>query len=193
MLYKAFVFSKINYVHIAVYNLNDEEFIERKIIRQIDKSNNNHIGYFHQNIFRYIQDWEVFEFAGAIKEVQPKVFLGKNVRGLLRHDRRRTIRTTEAVLSEIGYTLMPPQAPNALLYRVPQKQQRLFWVGIRNDLVPYAQFAWPSPCPQMMTLADALEAGVLYESDVPASVGQRYPEQKAAILQQVPEGGVGAN
>lgn len=46
---------------IAVYNLTDEEFIEREIIRQIDKSNNNHIGYFHQNIFRYIQDWEVLE------------------------------------------------------------------------------------------------------------------------------------
>ncbi|WNC33763.1 MULTISPECIES: Eco47II family restriction endonuclease [unclassified Thermosynechococcus] len=46
---------------IAVYHLSDEEFIEREIIRQIDKSNNNHIGYFHQNIFRYIQDWEVLE------------------------------------------------------------------------------------------------------------------------------------
>lgn len=133
-----------------------------------------------------------FEFARAIKEVQPKVFLGENVRGLLSHDRQRTIRTIEAVLSEIGYTLMPPQVLNALFYRVPQKRQRLFLVGIRNDLVPYAQFAWPSPCPQIMTLADALKAGVLYESDVPPSAGQRYPEQKAAILQQVPEGGVGA-
>lgn len=46
---------------IAVYNLSDEEFIKREIIRQIDKSNNNHIGYFHQNIFRYIQGWEVLE------------------------------------------------------------------------------------------------------------------------------------
>lgn len=46
---------------IAVYNLTNEEFIQREIMRQIDKSNNNHIGYFHQNIFRYIQDWEVSE------------------------------------------------------------------------------------------------------------------------------------
>lgn len=46
---------------IAVYNLSDEEFIKREIIRQIDKSNNNHIGYFHQSIFRYIQDWEVLK------------------------------------------------------------------------------------------------------------------------------------
>lgn len=130
-----------------------------------------------------------FEFARAIKEVQPKVFLGENVRGLLQHDRGRTLKTIESVLSEIGYTLIPPRVLNALFYRVPQKRQRLFLVGIRNDLAPYAQFAWPSPCPEIMTLADALKAGVLYESDVPPSVGQRYPEQKAAILQQVPEGG----
>lgn len=130
-----------------------------------------------------------FEFARAIKELQPKVFLGENVRGLLQHDRGRTLKTIESVLSEIGYTLIPPQVLNALFYRVPQKRQRLFLVGIRNDLVPYAQFSWPSPCPQIMTLADALKAGVLYETDVPPSVGQRYPEQKAVILQQVPEGG----
>lgn len=130
-----------------------------------------------------------FEFARAIKEVQPKVFLGENVRGLLSHDRGRTIKTIESVFSEIGYSLIPPRVLNALFYRVPQKRQRLFLVGIRNDLLPYAQFSWPSPCPQIMTLSDALKAGVLYDSDVPTSAGQRYPEQKAAILQQVPEGG----
>ncbi|URR36800.1 Eco47II family restriction endonuclease [Thermosynechococcus sp. HN-54] len=46
---------------IAVYHLSDKEFIKRQIIRQIDKSNNNHIGYFHQNIFQCFQDWEVPE------------------------------------------------------------------------------------------------------------------------------------
>lgn len=130
-----------------------------------------------------------FEFGQAIKEVQPKVFLGENVRGLLNHDRGRTIKPLEAVLSGIGYTLMPPQVLNALFYCVPQKRQRLFLVGICNDLVPYAQFAWPSPCPQIMTLADALKAGVLYKTDVPSSVEQRYLGQKAAILQQVPQRG----
>lgn len=45
-----------------VYGRTFEETIESEIIRQIDKSNTNHIGYFHQNIFRYIgRDWEVPE------------------------------------------------------------------------------------------------------------------------------------
>ena len=34
--------------------------IESEVLRQIDKSNTNHIGYFHQNIFRYLGNgWEV--------------------------------------------------------------------------------------------------------------------------------------
>ena len=43
-----------------VYNKSIEEVIESEIIRQMDKSNTNHIGYFHQNIFRYINSsWSV--------------------------------------------------------------------------------------------------------------------------------------
>ena len=43
-----------------VYGKSFEEIIEAEIIRQMDKSNTNHIGYFHQNIFRYIDPaWEV--------------------------------------------------------------------------------------------------------------------------------------
>jgi hypothetical protein len=43
-----------------VYHKNIEFVIESEVLRQIDKSNTNHIGYFHQNIFRYLGNgWEV--------------------------------------------------------------------------------------------------------------------------------------
>jgi hypothetical protein len=43
-----------------IYGKSLEETIELEIIRQMDKSNTNHIGYFHQNIFKYIDSaWEV--------------------------------------------------------------------------------------------------------------------------------------
>jgi hypothetical protein len=43
-----------------VYAKSIEEIIDTEIIRQMDKSNTNHIGYFHQNIFKYIgKGWEV--------------------------------------------------------------------------------------------------------------------------------------
>jgi len=37
-----------------VYKKRFENVLEGEIIRQLDKSNTNHIGYFHQNIFNYI-------------------------------------------------------------------------------------------------------------------------------------------
>lgn len=36
-----------------VYGRSMEEVVASECIRQMDKSNNNHIGYFHQNLFRY--------------------------------------------------------------------------------------------------------------------------------------------
>jgi hypothetical protein len=43
-----------------IYGKSLEETIELEIIRQMDKSNTNHIGYFHQNIFKYIDgEWIV--------------------------------------------------------------------------------------------------------------------------------------
>ena len=43
-----------------VYGKALEEIIEAECIRQIDKSNNNTIGYFHQNLFKYAGNgWEV--------------------------------------------------------------------------------------------------------------------------------------
>ena len=43
-----------------VYRRTLEEVIASECLRQMDKSNNNHIGYFHQNIFRYAGNgWEV--------------------------------------------------------------------------------------------------------------------------------------
>ncbi|MGY6530354.1 MAG: Eco47II family restriction endonuclease [Cyanobacterium sp.] len=43
-----------------VYHRSIVDVIESEIIRQMDKSNTNHIGYFHQNIFQYIGNgWTV--------------------------------------------------------------------------------------------------------------------------------------
>jgi Eco47II restriction endonuclease len=43
-----------------VYRKDIEFVVESEVLRQIDKSNTNHIGYFHQNIFRYLgKGWEI--------------------------------------------------------------------------------------------------------------------------------------
>lgn len=130
-----------------------------------------------------------FELARAVKEIQPKAFLGENVRGLFEHDNGRTLQTIKNVISELGYTLMEPRVLRAIQYDVPQKRERLILIAIRNDIAPFVKFEWPDVCTEVRTLRDAFYAGSLYPCDVPSSPGQAYPEAKRKVMELVPEGG----
>lgn len=139
--------------------------------------------------FNDIRGTMFFQFARAIEEVQPKIILGENVRGLLGHDGGRTIATIKQTLRDLGYVLAEPRILNAVNYRVPQKRERVLIVGIRADLAEKAAFAWPEPYHRQMTMSDALKAGELYDNDVPPSIGQAYTEYKKGVLDLVPQGG----
>lgn len=130
-----------------------------------------------------------FELARAVKEIQPKVFMGENVRGLFEHDHGRTLQVIRNVVEELGYTLVEPRILRALQYDVPQKRERLILIAVRNDIAPQVTFRWPDVCPNVRTLRDAFCAGDLYDKDVPLSAGHKYPESKHKVLQLVPEGG----
>lgn len=130
-----------------------------------------------------------FEMARTISEVQPLVFIGENVRGLLEHDNGRTLETIRNVIADLGYTLVEPKILRAIFYNVPQKRERLFLIGIRNDVAQYVTFRWPDVCGQIRTLRDAFHKGDLYPCDVPPSEGQEYPSAKKEVLDHVPEGG----
>lgn len=59
-----------------VYNKNLSDVIENEVLRQIDKTNNNHIGYFHQNIFRYFGDgWEVPDSGYDVINLNRNIFI----------------------------------------------------------------------------------------------------------------------
>lgn len=128
-----------------------------------------------------------FEWARAVKEIQPKICVGENVRGLLSHDGGRTIQGMMDVLSEIGYKVLEPQVLKAIYYKVPQKRERMILVGIRNDID--TEFYYPKPSRHIYTIKDALKKGSLYDCDVPESNGEKYPEKKRKVLDLVPPGG----
>lgn len=130
-----------------------------------------------------------FEFARAVQEVQPKILLAENVRGLLNHDDGNTLQTIVNAIDEIGYSLITPKVLKAIFYQVPQKRERLILVAIRKDLLNSIDYEWPSPYHKVMTMRDALKAGELFETDVPISEGQKYPKRKQEILSLVPQGG----
>lgn len=131
----------------------------------------------------------VFEMARAIKEIQPKVFLAENVKGLKENDKGRTLSTIIKVLEDLGYKIIENDVYKALFYKVPQKRERLIIIGVRADLYDKLTFKKPSTYHRVLTVKDALKAGELYDSDVPLSSGQKYPQRKAEIMSFVPEGG----
>lgn len=128
-----------------------------------------------------------YEFARVVKEVNPPICIGENVRGLLNHDKGKTLAGMISVLDEIGYRVMPVQVLKAVNYKVPQKRERLILVGIRKDIE--INFEYPKPYRKVYNLEDALKKGELYATDVPFSAGAKYPQSKVEVLNMVPQKG----
>lgn len=108
------------------------------------------------------------EFARCVQEVHPKVFLAENVRGLVSHDKGRTLSTIISVLESLGYHTQQ-KVMNACYFGVGQKRERIVIIGIRNDLD--INFTYPIEDEKWTTLRDALR-------DCPKSVGEQYSEKK---------------
>lgn len=124
-----------------------------------------------------------YEFAGIIQKLSPKMFLAENVKGLISHDKGRTLATILKVFDEIGYNVSY-KVLNANNYNVAQKRERLVIVGVRKDL-PYL-YEYPVPCEKKLVLRDVLK-------NVPDSAGAKYPEYKCEVLKLIPPGGCWRN
>lgn len=128
-----------------------------------------------------------YEFARAVQEVKPKICLGENVRGLLSHEKGRTLQGMISILDEIGYKVVPVEVLKAINFRVPQKRERLILIGVRKDID--IEYKYPMPHKRVFNLEDALKSGELYDCDVPKSKGSKYPEFKKQVLDLVPPKG----
>jgi DNA (cytosine-5)-methyltransferase 1 len=128
-----------------------------------------------------------YEFARAVKEVNPPICIGENVKGLLSHDNGKTLQGMISILDEIGYNVVPVEVLKAIHYKVPQKRERLILVGIRRDID--IKYEYPKPYKKIYNLKDALKKGELFDSNVPKSLGAKYPESKRVVLDLVPPKG----
>jgi len=120
-----------------------------------------------------------FEFARCVNEVRPKIAIAENVRGLVNHDRGRTLRTMLRTMDEIGYNVTYKVLRSQYL-DVPQKRERLIILAVKKELE--LPFLYPIEKDYTISLGEALEG-------VPDSEGQNYSEKKLRILDMVPEGG----
>jgi DNA (cytosine-5)-methyltransferase 1 len=122
-----------------------------------------------------------FEFARCVKETRPKIAVGENVKGLLKHDGGKTLKVMTDVLNDLGYEVRV-RVLHAQYLDVPQKRERLIILAVRKDLVGKVPFIYPKEKSYTISLREALK-------DCPPSEGAKYPKRKAEILSLVPEGG----
>lgn len=75
-----------------------------------------------------------FEYARVVKETQPDYFLYENVKGMVSHDKGKTIRTVLETFDELGY-YVDFNIFNSKYYDVPQNRERIYILGKRKDLI----------------------------------------------------------
>lgn len=107
------------------------------------------------------------EYRRLLSIIQPKVFLFENVTGLLSMKNENNAPVIEDIIEsfsnfedfneELGYTLYP-KVLNAKNFGVPQSRERLFLVGVRNDLEIVSEWNFPEPVTEdnFLTLEDAI-------------------------------------
>lgn len=122
-----------------------------------------------------------YYYADFLRQLQPKMFIAENVKGLTTHDGGKTIQTMIDVFEELGYNVQW-QVLNAWDYGVAEKRQRVVIIGIRKDLKDKIKFEYPKPHKYKPVLKDVLK-------NVPESVGAKYPLAKKKIFDLVPPGG----
>lgn len=126
-----------------------------------------------------------YHYAKFLEQLQPKMFLFENVKGLLSHDKGKTYRVITDIFQSCGYSIKY-KVLNAWDYGVAQKRERLITIGIRNDLTDKITFDFPAPHKYKPILRDIL-------LDCPKSEGSSYSEYKRKIFELVPPGGYWRN
>lgn len=96
-----------------------------------------------------------YEYARLIDEIKPKVFIYENVRAVISHDDGETWKKMQQVFEELGYTFNF-DVLNAKNYGIPQNRERLFVVGIRDDLSDGRKYEFPKGIELEKTMKDFL-------------------------------------
>lgn len=101
-----------------------------------------------------------FNLARIIEDHGPKAFFLENVKGLVGHDKGRTLAMILRTLEEdLGYHVQT-QIINAKDFGVPQNRERVFIVGFKSGAAAN-RFEFPQPLGKVTTIADIKESDVV--------------------------------
>ena len=121
----------------------------------------------------------IIHFIEMVSLLKPKVFMIENVKGLKTHNKGETFKHVLGKINQLDYKT-EWKILNANDYGVPQKRERMFIVGIRNDI--QKRYLYPNPEKYKPVLRDVL-------LNCPESEGYKYKEKKYKVMDLVPEGG----
>lgn len=120
----------------------------------------------------------------VIRSNQPKAFILENVKGLAEPRNRQSLNYILTHLNEAGY-VVHSQVLNSYDFGLPQDRDRIFIVGIRQDLENGWGFTFPQPLKEKPKLYEVIGGlnicdfvktkfppEVLFEGKVPASRGR---------------------
>ncbi len=87
----------------------------------------------------------IYYLAKILQKSKPKCFILENVRGLVSHDKGKTLKTILSLLEGAGYDVTF-KVLNSIDYGVPQMRQRVYFVGFEKKLgLDLGLFDFPSP------------------------------------------------
>lgn len=114
-----------------------------------------------------------FDVAEILRRKRPKAFFLENVKGLMLHDKGRTLKIILKILREdLDYFVPEPQIVNAMNFGVPQHRERVYIVGFRKDQ-NVTEFTYPEPTDTGKRFADIKEEN---EVSVKYYLSTRYIE-----------------
>lgn len=94
-----------------------------------------------------------FEYIRILKDKKPKFFVAENVSGMLAPRHKDAVDNIIKMFKFAGYNIYIRML-NANDYNCPQDRDRVFFVGIRNDL--NVEFVFPAPSEVKKNLKDAI-------------------------------------
>ena len=98
-----------------------------------------------------------FDVAEIIRRKTPKAFFLENVKGLMIHDKGKTLNTILNVLrNDLEYFVPDPEIVNAMYFGVPQHRERIYIVGFRKDM-KVKKFEYPQPTDNTKRFIDIRE------------------------------------
>lgn len=98
-----------------------------------------------------------FDVAEILRRKRPKAFFLENVKGLMIHDKGKTLDTILNVLrNDLDYYVPDPEIINAMNFGVPQHRERIYIVGFRKDM-KVKSFKYPEPTDKTKRFIDIRE------------------------------------